>query len=439
MDGSRSLRYSVYSSVWALALTVPVAVSAFPTIAINRNNKQKKSLEDVVNDARDLSNLVANSTAKATGISASATLSTTLPTNFGNVYPGGGPEPPNAENDSPHGGPPAVTIQAQSESSETAEHIMIAGGTVGATILIMFIVFYLIRWRKNMFKKCLPKSSRKEKPLPPTPAPDSNASERRQTMTERHPSTLFGGGSSGNSVNTRESQHPKMPFPPPPALVPSDDSLYRRESHPNLVRNSLLNRDQEAAATSNDQGQTFYLEDDVQEPTLALTAPPRYTKSPQPTPPVENSNSYFTITTANSNVASDASQGFTFPRPPIPDSPEMAHEASRFSWATNQDAMAHARSVRSSVESQPRFREITSWVAHQVQRQERSAKPSKLSLEQKPVETAAAGGSVPSTPAAFRHHPGRPVTFMAQHRRMESSDLDRQMMSTRGSEIGGAF
>lgn len=34
--------------------------------------------------------------------------------------------------------------------------------------------------------------------------------------------------------------------------------------------------------------------------------------------------------------------------------------------------------------------------------------------------------SVPPTPAEFRHHPGAPVSFLAQHGRQESAELDKQ-------------
>ena len=112
-----------------------------------------------------------------------------------------------------------------------------------------------------------------------------------------------------------------------------------------------------------------------------------------------------------------------FVPPSVPDSSQAARNVMNPPWMTNGEAV---KSIRSSVDSEPRYREDNSWVSHQAVRNERLRNMAKLSLAQKPAETVS--GSVPSTPAAFRHHPGAPVTFIAKHKRLESSDLDRQLM-----------
>lgn len=100
----------------------------------------------------------------------------------------------------------------------------------------------------------------------------------------------------------------------------------------------------------------------------------------------------------------------SFQPPPIPESPEPME--SRFSWTNN--------SVRTSVDSSPRFRTVTSWVDHQAGRLSVRAKLAEMQL-----------GEEPSTPVEFGHHPGAPVKFLAQHQRLESADLDRQIMHAR--------
>lgn len=101
-----------------------------------------------------------------------------------------------------------------------------------------------------------------------------------------------------------------------------------------------------------------------------------------------------------------------FQPPPIPETPELV---SRFSW-TNV-------SVRTSIDSSPRFRTVTSWVDNQAGR---------LSVKAKLAEMGGSSVlSTPSTPKEFGQHPGAPVGFLTQHQRLESVDLDEQTAHVR--------
>lgn len=97
----------------------------------------------------------------------------------------------------------------------------------------------------------------------------------------------------------------------------------------------------------------------------------------------------------------------SFQPPPIPESPEPV--GSRFSWTNT--------SVRTSIDSSPRFRTVTSWVDHQAGRLSVRAKLAEMQL-----------GEEPSTPVELGHHPGAPVRFFAQHQRLESADLDQRII-----------
>lgn len=157
---------------------------------------------------------------------------------------------------------------------------------------------------------------------------------------------------------------------------------------------------------------TFFLESDPnRESNLSNLSniPPVYDELRSPS--MESSISQ-TVPYPNKNASRKVYASFH--PPPIPESPPAAADPnqSRFSWTTK----------RTSVDSAPRFRGVTSWVNYQTTRMSMKEKLAKLGLEE---------AQAPATPVTFRHHPGAPVSFLVQHGRQESAELDRKYRSGR--------
>jgi len=283
--------------------------------------------------------------------------------------------------------------------SQTQVSWMIAGGAVGAFIVVCLIVWGIWKWRKLIVRAWRPR--------------DDNAAldqyygdykRPRSFMSENRSHMLFGGGighSRDPSVDTLE--------PPPPALAPSNTSLRRHVSERRqLVRESVLDEKHRQRVLA-PENSTFFLDED---------------EGPAEQPK-KRKGSADELKIIIPPAAQEHRGTFYFPPPPIPDSPEAAQNQSRFSWtSTNPDG----KSIRSSMESEPaRYRTVSSWVSHQATHAERTERKSdQLSVDTNRIVEHPTVSS-PPTPAAFRHHPGAPVNFITTHTRLESKDLDRQL------------
>ena len=75
---------------------------------------------------------------------------------------------------------------------------------------------------------------------------------------------------------------------------------------------------------------------------------------------------------------------------------------------------------------------MNSWVSHQAGRLERSERLAQLELEQREEQARDVQlDSSPGTPTPFTHHPGAPVSFLADRTSKESADLDKQLPPVR--------
>jgi len=296
--------------------------------------------------------------------------------------------------------------------SQTKVNGMIAGGAVGAFIVICLIIWGVWKWRHlitGAWRRRRPNDRRVIDPLGGFGGYYGDYKRPGSFMSENRSGMLF-----GSSHDLSREQIVDRLTPPPPALAPSNTSLRRQVSERRqLVRESMLDEKHKQRLPIS---QTFFLEDDD-------------TLTEKQTEPKRRKSSAGNLTIQIPQPSSEEHGTFYFPPPPIPDSPEAAHGQSRFSWtSTNNDN----KSKRSSVESEPaRYRTVDSWVSHQVSRTLRDdhsdERATKTSQSQQPIPDPLPTGSVPSTPAAFRHHPGAPVSFIARHKRLESADIDRQL------------
>lgn len=281
----------------------------------------------------------------------------------------------------------------------------LAMGTVSdkhivAVVLLGLLVWAVLRWRRN--------TKRKQQ------LADGRLDERQiyQRRMSHHSAMLF--GSMGSDWSRIHKEYPPaMPSRPPMcALAPSDNTLKRANSERrNLVRNSILD-EKHRRRVPNPAEESFFMDTDAESPAT----------------PVAHDLHPSTFL-QRYNTAESLQETHEFSAPSRPDSPSASK--SHFSWATKSAVSDNDHSMRSSLQSEPvRFRTVNSWVSYQASRH-RDGKPLT-------VDTSAAVApkrstvvaSTPATPAVFRYHPGELVSFQQNnHRRMESADIDRQIMS----------
>ncbi|RPA92736.1 hypothetical protein L873DRAFT_1779010 [Choiromyces venosus 120613-1] len=336
-------------------------------------------------------------------------------------------------------------LEEQQGPSTAAKHLMIAGGAIAAFIFVAAIAFWLYKTKDRIFRKANFKCWKRGGGAHRLRGGDTMYDEKSSVYPQ---STIFGGGGSTRPGAERKHSIPGMPFPPPAALAPSDGSLERRQSRKRLlIRTSLLPKNQPVSPVSPiDEKGTFY------DGASDASSTSQQQKQPPLPPPVYMTDHPLLSPSQSSSISNikprkppttnqASSYAKMYPPPPIPTSSTPrngnAQQAidSRFSWTTSatSEAPNGAKSVRSSVDSEPRFRGVNSWVSHQAGRLERSERLAQLQLEQEQQQGGGGEvqlGSSPGTPRAFRHHPGAPVSFSAHQARKESADLDKQLLQS---------
>ncbi|CAZ83827.1 unnamed protein product [Tuber melanosporum] len=334
------------------------------------------------------------------------------------------------------GGRDNATLNSSQSSYTVAKKLVIAGGATAALILIVTIAFWLYKTKGRIFRRA---NSGHWKHYGAHRLRDTVYDEKSSVYPK---SAIFGGGSSARPGMEREYSIPGMPFPPPAALAPPDTSVGRRQSRKHLlIRTSLLlpeGRPVCSPSPANEKG-TFYdgasdvdSSSSLEQEELPIP-PPVYTTdrlllSPSQSSSISNVESRKPPTTPTNNRQPSYAQ--IYPPPPIPESNTTPRNApimvSRFSWTTTttSEAPSGAKSVRSSLDSEPRFRGVNSWVSHQAGRLERGERVAQLQLEQ---QHGARNSSSPETPREFSHNPGAPVGFLAHRARVESAELDGRL------------
>ncbi|KAG0641580.1 hypothetical protein HOY80DRAFT_725903 [Tuber brumale] len=330
-------------------------------------------------------------------------------------------------------GPSPTGLEGQQSSSTVARKLVVVGGVTAAFILVVTIIFWLYKTKGRIFRRT--NSGRRKR---------CGADRLRggDTVYDEKPSvypqsTICGGGNSERPGMECKCSIPRMPLPPPAALAPPDTSVGRRQSRKNLlIRTSLLLPEKRPACSpspTNEKG-TFYdgasdvdsSPSSLEQEELSLP-PPVYTTdrlllSPSQSSSISNIKPRKpSITPTNSQQPSYAQM---YPPPPIPESNTTPRNApimvSRFSWTTTatSEAPSGAKSIRSSLDSEPRFRGVNSWVSHQAGRLERGGRVVQLQLEQQQQQQQRARNS---------SSPETPVSFLAHRARVESAELDGRL------------
>lgn len=323
--------------------------------------------------------------------------------------------------------------------SIVAKNLMITGGAIAAFILVAGAAFWLYKYKTKG------KASRGAN-FQHWKRGGAHIFRGGDTLYDEKPSLCPQSKISRMGMECKYSI-PEMPFPPPPAaLAPSDTSLESHQSRkPLLIRTSLLPKNQPVSSPSPICGKgTFYDgASDVDSPSFRRQEqpplpPPTYMTDHTLLSPSQSSsisNIKPRNTTTNSRQPSYAKM---YPPPPIPKSNTTPRGAppmvSRFSWTTTaaSEVPSAAKSVRSSVDSERRFRGVNSWVSQQAGRLERGERLAQLELERRQQQARDVQlGSSPGTPSSFTHHPGAPVSFLVDRTSKESADLDEPLPQER--------
>ncbi|CUS06859.1 unnamed protein product [Tuber aestivum] len=326
-------------------------------------------------------------------------------------------------------------VEGQQGASTVAKNLLIAGGAIAAFIFVALIAFWLYKARGRIFRRANFKRGTAHRFRGGGIAYDEKSSVYPQ-------STIFSSGSNTRPILERKYSIPGIPFPPPALALPDTSPGRHRSREHLLIRTSLLREKRPVSSPYPvDEKGTFYDGASDADPSspqqedLPLP-PPVYsymTDHPLLSPSQSSSISNIkprkpprTATTTNNRPQSYAQ---IYPPPPIPESNTIPRNApqmdSRFSWTTTvtSEAPSDVKSVRSSLNSEPMFRGVNSWVSHQAGKLERKERLAQLQLEQHEEEQAQdiPLGSPPATPNAFRHHPGAPVSFLEHRARMEAA------------------
>ncbi|PWW79574.1 hypothetical protein C7212DRAFT_350422 [Tuber magnatum] len=330
-----------------------------------------------------------------------------------------------------------VRVEGRQGTSTVANNLLVAGGAAAAFIFVAAIAFWLYKTRGRTFRRANFRRWNRGAEYRRRGG-DTTYDEKSSVYPQ---STIFGGGSSTQPVMERKHSVPGVPFPPPAALAPSDTSLGRHQSRKHLLsRTSHLLPEKRPVSSPSpvDEKGTFY---DGDSDVDSFSSSPQQEEPPLPPPPLPilfHFKRQTPKTTPTSTNTYNRQQPYTqtYPPPPIPESETSQRNApqmvSRFSWTTTAtlEAPSGAKSVRSSLDSEPRFRGVNSWVSHQAGRLGRKERLAQLQLEQQQEEEQAWDiplGSPPETPSAFRHHPGAPVSFLEHRARMEAAAMDGRL------------